>query len=669
MSKITIGVVGVLQSGKSLLINCLLQRNIATIGDGCATTHAPTYYSFSKEEYAEVKTEEGFAEIQIEEVGKFDTNRTIEYTHVYLNCPILKRVTLVDLPGSDFDEKDNIASARALSGLDCAILVTTNVKSLSGESIFYTSVFNILKRENIPYYAFLNCTHMSKWKPSSFKNRSLAKGYYELLAHYPPLDYDIEEEALRVVNLMWYWCSLTDETDSLKRLFLDLLEDKSNEELREESNFSFISNIISDFNLKNLQIRKDFRHQLSALQNKVCPVGTIQAFAFDTIPMGWLVCDGQSVRINEYYALYQRIGNTFGKAEDGEFKLPDLRGRFIRGWDGEGVVDKERIFGSTQEDSVQQHNHDLKIEGEITDAGSHTHSLYYQKSTILYGRNTFSSDYEALMMRMPVTWSKYHDEKYGKYNWYKDDYLSHSVESAGSHSHNLPKMSVDGVCGEKVFISEETRPKNLALLYCIKAFDEIGPSYVNCINLSVKSMRCSGLGVYERFIWLNRPVMLSSNITPIQFPLLVEYHDDKKEEIVLQRVDRYEPINIREEGLHFVRFVMSENSDTPIKQDHVEIFKIDSMGLIGDFNQWETSLPMHRVPDSLLFEAELDLAPGRYEFKFRANNNWSVELSGNEKDLISWLGDNLVIESNGHPIKITLDLSSHPWSYTIGPKD
>lgn len=669
MAQIKIGIIGLLQSGKSLLINCLLKRDIATIGDGCATTHAPTYYSFSKDEYAEIKTEEGFTEVPISEVGKYDTSRAIEYSHVYLNIPFLKQVTLVDLPGSDFDAEDNQASIRAISGLDCAILITTNVKSLSGESIFYTSIFNILQRENIPYYAFLNCTHPNKWDPSSFKNKSVAKSNYDLLTQYPPLDHDYDEGALKIINLMWYWCSINDDRDCLKSQFLDLLEGKTNDILEKESNFSRVSEIFTENNLKILKIRRDFRHQLSALQNKVCPIGTIQAFAFDTIPAGWLLCDGRILKVEEYISLYQKIGNAFGDSEEGEFKLPDLRGRFIRGWDKEGEVDNDRIFGSYQEDALQEHGHSLKIEGKISESGSHSHSLYYQKNTIHYGQNTFSSDNEALLMRTAVSWSKYYDEKYGKYNWRKDDYINHSLDSGGSHSHNLPQMSVESICGENTQVSNETRPKNLALLYCIKAFDEIGPSYVNCINLPLKSMKCGGKGVYEKFIWLNRPFMFSSSQMPIRFPLLVEYHDDKKEEIILQTVSRYDPINIREEGLFFVRLIMSENEDSALKQDHVEIFKIDSIGLIGDFNNWGSTLSLQQQPNSLQFEAILDLPQGRYEFKFRANNDWSVELAGDVNNLSSWLGKNIALDSLGEPIKVILDISSHPWTSKFTPID
>ena len=74
-------------------------------------------------------------------------------------------------------------------------------------------------------------------------------------------------------------------------------------------------------------------------------------------------------------------------------------------------------------------------------------------------------------MRVPVSWDKYYDEKYGKYNYSKDDYIDHTLGSGGKHSHTLPPMSINGICGENANISEETRPKNLALLFCIKAFD------------------------------------------------------------------------------------------------------------------------------------------------------------------------------------------------------
>ena len=49
LSKIRFGIVGQFQSGKSLLINCLLKRSVATVGVGMATTHTVVNYLFSSD--------------------------------------------------------------------------------------------------------------------------------------------------------------------------------------------------------------------------------------------------------------------------------------------------------------------------------------------------------------------------------------------------------------------------------------------------------------------------------------------------------------------------------------------------------------------------------------------------------------------------------------------
>ena len=43
--------------------------------------------------------------------------------------------------------------------------------------------------------------------------------------------------------------------------------------------------------------------------------------------MGWLLCDGREIDINTFYFLYQVIGNAYGSAATGKFKLPNASGR------------------------------------------------------------------------------------------------------------------------------------------------------------------------------------------------------------------------------------------------------------------------------------------------------------------------------------------------------
>jgi len=47
---------------------------------------------------------------------------------------------------------------------------------------------------------------------------------------------------------------------------------------------------------------------------------------------GWLLCNGRQVRKNEYPDLWNKIGETYGPADNDVFSLPDLRGRIEMGY-------------------------------------------------------------------------------------------------------------------------------------------------------------------------------------------------------------------------------------------------------------------------------------------------------------------------------------------------
>lgn len=82
---------------------------------------------------------------------------------------------------------------------------------------------------------------------------------------------------------------------------------------------------------------------------QMAPSGAVVSFARSTAPTGWLKANGALLSRTAYADLFAAIGTTFG-AGDGfnTFALPDLRGEFIRGFtDGRGV-DSGRIFGSSQ---------------------------------------------------------------------------------------------------------------------------------------------------------------------------------------------------------------------------------------------------------------------------------------------------------------------------------
>ncbi len=101
------------------------------------------------------------------------------------------------------------------------------------------------------------------------------------------------------------------------------------------------------------------------------PPGTVISFAGANAPAGYLVCDGSTASSSTYPELYAAIGTLWG-GDATNFRLPDLRGQFLRGKDGGAGVDPDAaarkdiagnttgdVVGSYQADSLQSHTHGL----------------------------------------------------------------------------------------------------------------------------------------------------------------------------------------------------------------------------------------------------------------------------------------------------------------------
>lgn len=87
------------------------------------------------------------------------------------------------------------------------------------------------------------------------------------------------------------------------------------------------------------------------------PVGTVVAVASSNVPRGWIKCNGASLSRTTYARLFSNIGTTYGSASGSTFNVPDLRGEFIRGWDDARGVDTGRTIGSAQSDALKAHTH------------------------------------------------------------------------------------------------------------------------------------------------------------------------------------------------------------------------------------------------------------------------------------------------------------------------
>lgn len=93
---------------------------------------------------------------------------------------------------------------------------------------------------------------------------------------------------------------------------------------------------------------------VTARGNDFCPSGMVMTFAGDFAPAGWLKANGAAVSRTAYAKLFAAIGTRFG-AGDGysTFNLPDLRGEFPRFWDDGRGVDAGRRLGTLQLDAIQ----------------------------------------------------------------------------------------------------------------------------------------------------------------------------------------------------------------------------------------------------------------------------------------------------------------------------
>lgn len=91
------------------------------------------------------------------------------------------------------------------------------------------------------------------------------------------------------------------------------------------------------------------------------PLGSILWYSTPTAPAGWLVCDGAAVTTSysDLRDLLLAAGSPYGTDGSGNPLLPDLRGEFIRGWSDARLVDIGRTFGSWQDDQLKAHRHEL----------------------------------------------------------------------------------------------------------------------------------------------------------------------------------------------------------------------------------------------------------------------------------------------------------------------
>lgn len=99
------------------------------------------------------------------------------------------------------------------------------------------------------------------------------------------------------------------------------------------------------------------KDQITAMigQASALPVGAMIGFPLDKVAPGFLELDGSVKSAAAYPDLATFLGGAFNKGDEGagNFRLPESRGEFLRGWDHGRGVDAGRVVGSWQKGTVQ----------------------------------------------------------------------------------------------------------------------------------------------------------------------------------------------------------------------------------------------------------------------------------------------------------------------------
>jgi microcystin-dependent protein len=97
--------------------------------------------------------------------------------------------------------------------------------------------------------------------------------------------------------------------------------------------------------------------------------GEVKPFAGASVPTGFLECDGSAISRTTYATLFSAIGEAWGEGDGSTtFNIPDLRGRFLRGYDNGAGIDPDAAtrtaiatggatgdnVGSAQDDAMQK---------------------------------------------------------------------------------------------------------------------------------------------------------------------------------------------------------------------------------------------------------------------------------------------------------------------------
>lgn len=200
---------------------------------------------------------------------------------------------------------------------------------------------------------------------------------------------------------------------------------------------------ISDINSQNIQDltdsfleehNNDGTHKTTS---SAVPCGTIIAFPTENVPAGYSICDGSLLSTSTYSNLFSVLGYRYGGGGT-TFRVPDYRGYFLRGHAGTSSVDPDSAdrtnrgdgttgnnVGTKQSDGYKLHKHGIRLGHES--GGTHDATGFPQV------------DHTGPFIT--------HSEEQPDLSYTYGNGVGNPLDSSGGN---------------------ETRPKNIYVVYCIK---------------------------------------------------------------------------------------------------------------------------------------------------------------------------------------------------------
>lgn len=207
--KVTIAVLGNFQNGKSTLINCIIESDIAKVGGmGVSVTHTNIRYTYGDSDKVTIVDHYGKKRMVplMDYIAKQDEISAKEII-IKTNCSNLKYFDIIDTPGSNANEHETSIAIETLEEINFAILLLRN-KDISKEE---KKIAIQLAINNIPFICIINCFDeiFDNWNPKTEQNERIMRtvlAELETNGCYPVSKLKIKP--VYVVNLMWYWLSL-----------------------------------------------------------------------------------------------------------------------------------------------------------------------------------------------------------------------------------------------------------------------------------------------------------------------------------------------------------------------------------------------------------------------------------------------------------------------------